>query len=87
MREIVSSVTSKGQVTIPVEVRRLLGVKPRDKVAFLVDGDNVRIARRESVVARTAGILKSNKPAPTIEEMRQSVERGMAEEAVKRMGG
>lgn len=87
MREIVSSVTSKGQVTIPVEVRRLLGVKPRDKVSFLVDGDKVRITRRESVVARTAGILKSNKSAPTIEEMTEAAERGMAEDAVRRVGG
>ncbi len=86
MREIVSSVTSKGQVTIPVEVRRLLGVKPRDKVSFLVDGDKVRITRRESVVARTAGIFKSNKPTATIEEMRESFERGVAEEVVKRVG-
>lgn len=87
MREIVSSVTSKGQVTIPVEVRRLLGVKPRDKVSFLVDGDKVRITRRESVVARTAGIGKSKKPPASIRQMRESAERGIAEESVRRMGG
>lgn len=39
MREIISSITSKGQVTIPAEVRRRLGVKTRDKVAFVLQDD------------------------------------------------
>ena len=37
MREIVSTITSKGQVTIPVEVRRHLRVDTNDKVAFVID--------------------------------------------------
>ncbi len=40
-----SSVSPKGQITIPVEVRTLLGVKPKDRVAFIVDGEAVRISR------------------------------------------
>jgi len=43
MKEIVASITQRGQVTIPAEVRRLLGVKPRDKVAFEVDDGHVRL--------------------------------------------
>ena len=45
MREYVSSVTSKGQVTIPVEIRKLLGVGTPDKVAFVV-GENGHVAMR-----------------------------------------
>ena len=37
MKEIISSITSKGQVTIPVEVRRHLGVTVNDKIAFVID--------------------------------------------------
>jgi AbrB family looped-hinge helix DNA binding protein len=37
MREILMTVTSKGQVTIPAEVRRLLGIKKRRKVAFVIE--------------------------------------------------
>ena len=36
-REIVSTVTSKGQVTIPAEVRKHLGIKTGDKIAFIVE--------------------------------------------------
>jgi antitoxin PrlF len=39
MKEIISSITSKGQVTIPVEVRRHLGVTVNDKIAFVIDSE------------------------------------------------
>ncbi|MCE2456842.1 MAG: type II toxin-antitoxin system PrlF family antitoxin [Dehalococcoidia bacterium] len=37
MREITATTTQRNQVTIPVEVRRLLHLKPRDKVTFTID--------------------------------------------------
>lgn len=39
-------VTSKGQVTIPQEVRRRLGIEPGTEVEFEVDDDVVRLVRR-----------------------------------------
>lgn len=45
MRVITMTTTQRNQVTIPVEVRRLLGLQPRDKVAFTIDdGGTVRLA-------------------------------------------
>ena len=45
MREIMATTTQRNQVTIPAEVRRLLGLKPRDKVAFTIgDSGEVRLA-------------------------------------------
>jgi len=45
MREIVSTMTSKGQVTIPIEIRRHLGLATRDKIAFVVHHEGtVRLA-------------------------------------------
>ncbi len=35
-KEIYSTITSKGQVTIPVEVRKHLGVATNDKIAFII---------------------------------------------------
>ena len=40
-------VTSKGQVTIPIEIRERLGLLPETEVDFVVDGGGVRIVRRE----------------------------------------
>lgn len=36
-----AKVTSKGQVTIPVEIRRKLGLKNGDKVLFLEDSGRI----------------------------------------------
>ena len=52
MKELVKTVTSKGQVTIPVEVRRLLGIAPRAKGAFIVEDSQVRLAPASSIVER-----------------------------------
>ena len=38
-----SSVSPKGQVTIPAEVRARLGIKPKDRVTITLDGDEVRL--------------------------------------------
>ena len=36
-------VLSKGQVTIPKQVRAALGIDTGDRVTFIVDGGNVRV--------------------------------------------
>ena len=38
-----AKVMSKGQVTIPKNVRAALGIETGDRVTFIVDGSNVRI--------------------------------------------
>ncbi len=44
MKEFISTISSKGQVTIPVEVLRQLGVGTADKVAsVLTDEGNVKL--------------------------------------------
>jgi AbrB family looped-hinge helix DNA binding protein len=40
-RTFYSTITSKGQTTIPREIRKILGLKPRDKIAYKVKGDEV----------------------------------------------
>jgi AbrB family looped-hinge helix DNA binding protein len=57
-----SAVTSKGQITIPVEVRRAMGLKPSDRVVFTVmpDGTTVMRAKTRSL-AELAGSLKPKK--------------------------
>ena len=38
-----AKVMAKGQVTIPADVRKALGVAEGDRVSFVVDGNNVRL--------------------------------------------
>lgn len=57
-------ITSKGQVTIPVEIRERLGLLPETEVEFRVEGNAVRLVkaqprkgggRGDSLVARLRG--------------------------------
>ena len=38
-----AKVMSKGQVTIPRDVRAVLGIESGDRVTFIVEGNNVRV--------------------------------------------
>ena len=38
-----AKVMSKGQVTIPKNVRQALGVETGDRVTFIVDGNDIRV--------------------------------------------
>jgi len=51
-------ITSKGQITVPREVRRLLGVGVGDRLLFESDGDGVRVrpVRRKSAFSKYRGI-------------------------------
>ena len=40
-------ITSKGQVTIPIEIRERVGFLPNTEVRFEVEGNTVRILREE----------------------------------------
>lgn len=41
-------ITSKGQVTIPIEIREQVGFLPNTEVRFEVEGNTVRIIREEA---------------------------------------
>jgi AbrB family looped-hinge helix DNA binding protein len=45
VKEFVSAITSKGQVTVPVEVRRRLGLTAGDKMAFVMEDDGTVLVR------------------------------------------
>jgi AbrB family looped-hinge helix DNA binding protein len=85
MRELRTVVTRKGQVTVPAEIRRELGLQRGDKVAFILENGNVRFERATSVVERTAGIFKSNEPPLSAEELRRAAEEAWVEDAMERM--
>jgi len=60
-----AKITSKGQITVPREVRHALGVKPGDKIVFERDGEEVRVrpVREKSVFAKYRGIGNPGLPS------------------------
>ncbi|MGA8310420.1 MAG: AbrB/MazE/SpoVT family DNA-binding domain-containing protein [Terriglobales bacterium] len=53
-----AKITSKGQVTVPREVRRVLGVRAGDRLLFESDGKGVRVrpVRNKSAFSKYRGI-------------------------------
>jgi antitoxin PrlF len=61
-----AKITSKGQITIPVEVRRALGVGEGDSVIFETDSDGVRVVPKregESPFAKYRGMGNPGLPS------------------------
>jgi AbrB family looped-hinge helix DNA binding protein len=78
MKEMFSSVSPKGQVTIPAEVRQLLGVKPKDKVAFRVDNGQVQLVPARHTLESVSGSIE---PATSTVEILRSIEEAKEERA------
>jgi antitoxin PrlF len=58
-----SKITSKGQITLPIEVRERLGVKQGDSVKFIADEDGrtivLPVRDNENVFAQFIGVAKA----------------------------
>lgn len=70
-----TTVTSKGQVTIPLAVREHLSVYPGDQVDFRIeDGGVVRVRKVGGSPMDLAGILaRPGEPAVSGEEMERAI--------------
>jgi antitoxin PrlF len=75
-----ATLTSKGQITVPKDVRERLGLKSGDRVAFEFEGDSVRLRVEKG---RSLEELKGSLPA-TKEYTGKEAERKAVREHVVR---
>ena len=73
-----AKMTSKGQLTIPIEVRRSLGLVPGSRVDFTEDGIGFRIECRRNAAASLYGVLAKPPRPMAIEEMETGIAQGAA---------
>jgi AbrB family looped-hinge helix DNA binding protein len=66
-----TTLTSKGQVTVPKEVRERVGLKPGDKVMFTVlsNGTVVMRPKRGSIVGMAGMLYRPDLPRVGINQM------------------
>jgi AbrB family looped-hinge helix DNA binding protein len=71
MAVVLASLTSKGQLTVPKEVRQWLGLQPGDLVEFTANdaGETIVRRRRRYGVEELFGSLPNNGVTLTVEEM------------------
>jgi len=84
------AVTSKGQVTVPAEIRDYLGVKSGDRLLFVRDADRVYIERLPGKAASrdVFGALKRpGSPPLDIEKSRSEARAARARHAAEQIRG
>lgn len=69
---------------MPIAIRRFFGLGSGDKVAFVMEKDDVRILPAGSIVEKTAGSLKSHAPPFTASKLRDVAAEAIAAEAIQR---
>lgn len=74
-----STITSKGQATIPKAVRDRLGVKPGDRIKFFVHPNGSVVILPTRPVTDLRGIVKARRRPVAIEEMDEAIARGASE--------
>jgi len=75
-----ATLTSKGQITLPKQVRERLRLRPGDRVDFLLDPQGeIRVRASRSDVRELKGLLhRAGRKAVSLEEMEAAVSRGAA---------
>lgn len=78
-----ATLTSKGQLTVPKEVRDQLDIKPGDRLLFEPEGDSVRLrVERRTTLEELEGSLPARKDYPGKEAEREAARRYLAGEVL-----
>ena len=80
-----ATITSKGQITLPKQVREHLHLSEGDRVDFEIDAEGgVRLRPVGRSVRELAGLLRRpNRPAQTIEQMTENMAASVAEDNLR----
>ena len=76
----ISTITSKGQTTIPKEIRDLLGLKEQAQVIYEPKGDYVILRSASISLDEFAGALRSSRHAASKKEARLAVGKQLGQE-------
>lgn len=85
MKEITATITERGQVTVPAEVRRVLGVMPGDKVAFTVRDGEVRLVPAAFSLVSVYGSVKPSSKPENFDEVSRAAKEAKAEKTVREL--
>jgi AbrB family looped-hinge helix DNA binding protein len=82
-----ATVTSKGQITIPVKVRTALGLDAGDKIDFVeIEKGQYAIKPRTASIRDLEGCVAKLDYVPTIEEMNEAILDAAAENYLASVG-
>jgi AbrB family looped-hinge helix DNA binding protein len=80
-----AKLTSKGQITIPKDVRDALGVQPGDRIAFTIRRDGTVTVAADTIDIRSLrGSLKSDVRSVSVEAMDEAIRRSATSPSPRR---
>jgi antitoxin PrlF len=79
-----STLTAKGQATIPKPIREHLGLKPGDRIKFFIHPNGGAVLLPKLPVTALRGMVKPRRPQVTIEEMHEAAASGAADAVPRR---
>jgi AbrB family looped-hinge helix DNA binding protein len=85
MEQYVTTLTKRGQVTLPARVRKLLGAKPKDKITFTVHGDQISLSQAKFTLESAFGSVRPSNRPEDFREISRQVKEDKAERTARRL--
>ena len=79
-----STVTSKGQTTIPGEIRDALKIKPGDRLEYVLEGDHATIRVHPGARSLKGALASQKGHGMSFEEIRQAAARAAVQPSVRK---
>ncbi|MFN8489867.1 MAG: AbrB/MazE/SpoVT family DNA-binding domain-containing protein [Caldilineaceae bacterium] len=83
-QEYIKTITTKGQVTIPIEIRRLLGVKANDQIRFRIVEGKVEIEPIAMTLEETFASVKPLQRPENFAELRAIAQEERAQRVLQK---
>ncbi len=79
-----SSVSPKGQITLPADLRKELEIEPKDVVVIVLEDGKIRVEKAEAELLSGFGVIPMPNDTRSWEEIEQDVFDDVAERNVQR---
>jgi antitoxin PrlF len=80
--DVAATVSSKGQITVPKQVRDALGIRRGDHVVFRVEGNRAVLARTSNLLDLAGAVsVPATKRGATWDEIRRTTRAARAQKA------